>query len=178
MVYGIQNYQTASYGDYADHIDFSSFQGFINRAQYKFFGDRALFWDAGLLQLIDLKPVLPMHDIPDITAISADGRELEVEFGAHNTPLQLLRIFGFFMGGCLIICYMAITSLTANYFRNYKMLGMEVPIIAIAVANSIVLFLTGTAALLPGLALFTFGLMGIATGKNHRCFKREFLPNP
>lgn len=165
MAYGMLNYRTAQYGDYAEHMDFSSAQSFINRAQYKFFGDRALFWDASWRQLLDLKPVFPIHDIPDIVAISAEGRMSEVDFGAHNTPLQLLRIFGFLMGGCLIICFMTITNLTAKYFRNYNVYGMEVPIISIAVTNSLVLFLTGTAALLPGIALFTFGLMGIASGK-------------
>ena len=165
MAYGILNYKTAQYGDYAEHMDFSSAQSFINRAQYKFFGDRALFWDAGWRQLLDLKPVLPMYDIPDIIAVSAEGRASEVDFGAHNTPLQLLRIFGFIMGGCLVLCYMAITSMTAKYFQNYNVSGMEVPIVSVAVTNSIILFLTGTAALLPGLALFTFGLMGIASGK-------------
>ena len=166
MAYGILNYKTAQYGDYAEHMDFSSAQSFINRAQYKFFGDRALFWDASWRQLMVLKPVLPMHDIPDIVAISAEGRMSEVDFGAHNTPLQLLRIFGFLMGGCLIVCFMVITNLTAKYFRNYNVSSMEVPIVSVAVTYSIVLFLTGTAALLPGLALFTFGLMGIASGKN------------
>jgi len=167
MVYGILNYNTVHYGNYADHMDFSSIESFLNRAKFKFFSDRAPFWDAGLEQLLVLKPVLPMHDIPNIIPVD---RIEEVTFGAHNTPLQLMRIFGILAGGLLVVCYVVITNLASKYFENYNMPSIEVPLIAIAITNSIVLFLTGTAAMLPGFALFSFGLMGIAVGKNCRFY--------
>lgn len=165
MGYGILNINSAHYGNYADHMDFSSVDAFLNRAKFKFFGDRVPYWYAGLEQLIALKPILPMHDIPDI--IPADRIE-EVTFGAHNTPLQLMRIFGILAGGLLILCYVVMTNSASKYFRNFNWQSLEVPIIAIAITNSIVLFMTGTAAMLPAFALFSFGLMGIAVGKNCR----------
>ena len=163
----MSNYQTALYGEPTETIDFSSWENVINRASFKLFGDRALFWAAGWEQLISLKPILPIHDIPDIIAFRADGSSTdELSFGAHNTPLQLLRIFGFFMGGVLILCYYKCTVLASKFFISNKTEKWFLPLIIVSLTCSIVLFLTGTAAMLCNFALFTFGIMGIAYNKS------------
>ena len=165
MISGIRSYQTISLGDYSDKMDVSSFSAFVNRAKYKLYGDRAIFWDASWSQLMYYKPIMPLHDIPDIIATDLWGRTMEVEFGAHNSPLQLLRIFGFIMGGLLTIIYIVITVASSKFFGVFNANKWEVPLFSLAITNSIVLFLTGTMAMLPELALFTFGLMGVSYGK-------------
>ena len=167
MIYGMSNYQIALYGEPTETIDFSSWENLKNRASFKLFGDRALFWAAGWEQLISLKPILPIHNIPDIIAYRADGSSTdELSFGAHNTPLQLLRIFGFFMGGVLILCYYKCTVLASKLFISEIAEKWFLPLVIVSLTSSIVLFLTGTAAMLCNFALFSFGIMGIAFNKS------------
>ena len=129
------------------------------------FGDRAIFWDAAWIQLRELKPVWPLHDIPNISTYSLSGDLLDdIEFGAHNTPLELLRIFGFVMGGLLIVCYIFCTVISARVFASKTIDAFMIPMFTVVFANVIIIFLGGTAAMLPNYALFTFGLMGVAYG--------------
>lgn len=165
MVFGINNFQTAQISDFSEHMDFSSWENFWSRVTYKFFEDRAVFWDAGWNQLMQIKPVLPMHNIPDIIAYKTSGVVIDdVSFGAHNTPIQLLRIFGFIIGGLLIVCYILCTTLAATVYTSKNANKWIVPIITVSITNSIVLFLTGTAAMILSFSLFSFGLMGITYG--------------
>ena len=165
IFYGIINYRTVDLGNYSDSMDFSSWSGFWSRLRFKLYGDRAVFWDAGWDQLMYYTPWFPKHNMPDIIVYDLEGRIAEVEFGAHNSPLQLLRIFGFIMGGVLIVCYMIMTILSSDYFKLFNSNRWEVPLFAISITNTIVVFLTGTLSMLPEFALFSFGLMGVAYGK-------------
>ena len=147
-------------------MDFSDWNSFSNRAQYKFFGDRAIYWDASWKQLLEYKPILPLHDIPNISTYSIlTGKLLDdLEFGAHNTPLQLLRIFGFLMGGLLIFLYIYYTVISSSVFNSKGDKAMMIPLFAVVFADVIILFLTGTAVMLSSFALFSFGLLGVAYG--------------
>jgi hypothetical protein len=165
MVWGISNYSTATYGEYSDNVSFSDINLLFNRIQYKLFGDRAPFWDAGWKQLLYYTPILPMHDIPNFTAYSADGHVFEdVSFGAHNTPIQLLRIFGILMGGVLILCYIINTVSASKVFTKKRLDFYSLSLFSVSFCYSMVLFLTGTASMLPDMALFSFGFLGIAHG--------------
>lgn len=164
MVYGVSNYNVVNVS-FSVGVDFSSWENTWNSAQYKFFGDRAIFWDAAWNQLMELKPMLPLHDIPNISTYSLGGNLIDdIEFGAHNTPLELLRIFGFIMGGLLIVCYIHCTVISSRIFALRTIDAYMIPLFAVAFANVIIVFFGGTAAMLPNYALFTFGLMGIAYG--------------
>lgn len=165
IVNGITNYTTASYGAYADSVDFSDMNKLWNRIQYKLYGDRAPYWAAGWEQIISFAPIFPVHDIPNFTAYDAEGRIFEdVSFGAHNSPLQLLRLFGFIMGGSLILCYMISTMSASKVFYSHKLDVFSLSLFSVSFGYLMVLFLTGTASMLPDMALFSFGLMGMAYG--------------
>lgn len=165
MVYGINNYQTAQVGAYSDHTDFSSWLAFWNRVLFKFFDDRAVYWDAAWDQLMQIKPYFPVHNIPLITAYKTNGDIIEdVVFGAHNTPLQLFRIFGFLMGGALIFIYVYITTLSSKFFKSTNSAHFFTPVFLVGLSNVLVSFLTGTMTMLLDYALFGFGIMGIAYG--------------
>lgn len=178
MIVGVNNYSSTSFeliGDTA--VGFEDMEHLSNNAKAKLFSDRAPFWMAGWNQLLLLKPILPIHDIPNFEAFRSDGRTVEnVTFGAHNTPLQLLRLFGFIMGGLLIVCYIKCTSLASRYFVSKSVDLWSLSIISVSFSYSIVLFLTGTASMLLDLCLFTFGLMGIACGLAEDS-KSKFLLN-
>lgn len=172
MIYGVNNMNTISIGNYSNQIEFSDWQQTWNRAQFKFYGDRAVFWDAAWNQLLDLKPILPMHNIPNLSVYKLSGTYLDdVSFGAHNTPLQLLRIYGIIMGGLLIICYIHCTVISAKIFALKKTDVFIIPLFTVVFANIILVFFGGTASMLPNYALFTFGLMGIA----YRISNEQFI---
>lgn len=165
MIFGIANYMNISYGEYGDRIDLSNWNLLVNRFQYKLFSDRAPFWSAGWFQLTELMPIFPIHNIPDITAYGSDGHVYnDISFGAHNTPLQLCRIFGFFMGGGLIICYIISTLKASEYFSFEPKDLITLSLVAVSFSYSMVLFLTGTAAMLPDMCLLSFGILGITSG--------------
>jgi len=167
MVFVISTYDNTFTGAHSDSMDFSSWNGFWSRAQFKLFDDRAVFWKAAWLQIVELHPLLPMHDMPLIIPVSNFSEiRTEVYFGAHNTPLQLLRIFGIIMGSGLIFCYIKGTILGSSYLlidNNSDIVGLL--LIVTIISYSIVLFLTGTAAMLPVHSLFFFPLMGVFYGK-------------
>ena len=167
MIYGVNKYETATYGSYSEHINYSNWNDIINRAKFKFFDDRAVLWSPAWNQLLTLKPVLPIHNIPDIVVYKTSGTVVEdVGFGAHNTPLQLMRIFGFIMGGILIIIYIYCTALASKIIASKNNNAYLIPMLIVVLTNMLVLFLTGTAAMMINFALFSFGLCGIAYGKN------------
>lgn len=166
MIYGINNYDNVVVYAIDDKMDFSDWKSFSNRAQYKFFGDRAIYWDASWKQLVEYKPILPLHNIPNISTYSIlTGKLLDdLEYGAHNTPLQLLRIFGFLMGSLLIVIYIYITVISSNIFITKSVKAIMIPLFAVVFADVVILFLTGTAVMLSSFALFSFGLLGVAYG--------------
>jgi hypothetical protein len=164
MIYGVNTIDTVNIG-FAELDISSGWEAITNAAKFKFYGDRVVFWSAAWDQLITLKPLLPMHDIPNITAYSISGNVMDdISFGAHNAPLQLLRIFGFIMGGLLIVCYIFCNMLASKILVQTNVDPSLIPLFTIVFANMILVFWGGTASMLPNYALFTFGLLGVAYG--------------
>lgn len=169
MVTSINNYSSMNvdYTEYGDYENSRTFDNIYNRALYKLYDDRAVFWVAAWEQIMYIKPIMPMHDIPDIIAYRNDGNELDASaFGAHNTPLQLIRIFGILMGTILIICYIYTTYLSSNIILCKNIEKKSIPLFITIISYVIVIFMTGTAIMLPQFSLFYFGIMGIAYNKS------------
>ena len=165
MVIGISSYTTVNYGAYSENVDFSDWGKLINRMYFKLFDDRAPFWDTGWQQLLYYRPVLPKHDIPNISVYLNNGHYLEeVTFGAHNSPIQLFRIFGFLMGGAMILCYILCTVSASKVFAVRTINKPALTLFSVSEAYTLVLFVTGTASMMPSVALFSFGLLGLASG--------------
>ena len=164
MIYGVKSFDSVNISYAKLHVS-AGWDAIVKAAKFKFYGDRVIFWDAAWDQLMVLKPFLPMHDIPDITAYSISGNFLDdISFGAHNTPLQLLRIFGFIMGGVLNFCYIYCNILSSKILGQTKIDAFLIPLFSVVFANMVLAFWGGTAAMLLGFALFTFGLTGVAYG--------------
>lgn len=167
IAYGSITYETQSITQMENGVDFSSVDSFVERFRFKLFSDRAPYWSASLKQLGVYRPLFPIHNIPNIDVMSVEGVNIgEVEFGAHCTPLQLLRIFGFIMGGVLCLLYMAMTIKASNYLTElskYKTLWL--PYFCASLSSTLMYFLTGTSAMLCYYSLYTFGILGIAYSK-------------
>lgn len=165
IFFGAYNYMSYSVNDVIGQISIEDMGTIGDKFKYKFLSDRAPFWMAAIEQLITIKPWLPMHDIPGLMAMSINGNNLDASsFGAHNSFLQCLRIFGFIMGTVLIYCYIKMTCLARNVFNN---IGRNyLPLFSASIASTLILCLTGTASMLPEYCLLTFGIMGIAYEKS------------
>lgn len=160
ILYGVNNYYYTSFSNNSEGVSFSSWISFKQYLDFKIFSDRAPYWDGAITQLFQIRPFLPVHDIPDISFETFE-RSGEVDFGGHNTYLQLLRVFGFVMGGILIFCYVKMTTLATKGLMSIRH-PLFMAIIATAIAFSIVFCLTGTASMLTNLGGATFGIMGLA----------------
>ena len=169
MVTSINNYNNNNidFTEYSDYKESKTFDNIYNRALYKLYDDRAVFWSGAWEQIKYFRPIMPMHDIPDLIVYRNNGNELDASsFGAHNTPLQLIRIFGILMGGILIICYIYMTILSSKILLSLNFDKRLLPLFITIISYVIVIFLTGTAAMLPQFGLFYFGIMGIFYNKS------------
>ena len=169
MVTSINNYNNNNidFTEYSDYKESKTFDNIYNRALYKLYDDRTVFWSAAWEQIKYFRPIMPMHDIPDLIVYRNNGNELDASsFGAHNTPLQLIRIFGILMGGILIISYIYMTMLSSKILLSTNFDKRLLPLFISIISYVVIVFLTGTAAMLPQFGLFYFGIMGISYNKS------------
>lgn len=136
-----------------------------HRLQFKIFEDRAPFWAGAFSQVMEYKPILPIHDMPVITACMIDGRDVEADFGAHTTFIAILRNYGIIAGVILGYCIIKITIMSRNVFRLPNMRPYFLLIYSIAFSYGIIGYLTGTYPVMMDCSLMTMTVMGIAYGK-------------
>lgn len=169
MITSIQNYNNTNidYTEYGDYEGDKTFNNLYNRALYKLYDDRAVFWLAAWEQISYIKPIMPKYDMPDLIVYRNNGSELDASsFGAHNTPLQLIRIFGFLMGIILIVCYIYMSCLSTKVLLCKSVDRRFIPLFITITSYVVIIFLTGMAAILPQFALFYFGTMGVSYNKS------------
>jgi hypothetical protein len=161
-VYGINNYMGVVPDSVPEGIDIFSWTNLTNRFSFKFFGDRAPFWAGGFTQIITYQNLFPIPDQPDILAVFQSGQEAEITFGAHTTFIELVRKYGIIAGALLGFCLIYMTVISRKVFLIKNLNNYLVPFFAMAFACTIILSLTGQYEMMPGYALMTFGIMGIA----------------
>lgn len=165
LLYGAFNYQGMIVNS-SDHIDFSSWSAFSGRFMFKLFGDRAPFWNSGILQLWEYHPLFPNPHLPELNAIAVDGHEIDNSaYGSHNIIIEYLRLFGIIPGVILCGILIFISQLGRKYIVGASRLNIEIPLFISAISSYIILCLTGTLTVQPSYALFTVGLMGVAYTK-------------
>lgn len=167
MITSTNNYSNGYLGEYSDYKESGTLENIYGRVLFKLYDDRAVFWSAAWEQIKSIKPLMPKYDMPDLIAYSTANNELDASsFGAHNTPLQLIRIFGIIMGAILIIFYIYMTILSSKILLCINVDKRLLPLFITIISYVVVIFLTGTAAMLPQFCLFYFGIMGISYGKS------------
>jgi hypothetical protein len=166
--YGIKNYLSISDLNIThstnETIDFTSWTNFSDRLLFKFYGDRAPFWSAGFYQIIDTKSVLPPINPPNLESKMISGKTLEVTFGSHTTFIELIRKFGIFAGSILGFILIYMTILSRKVFLVSKLEKYAVPFFSMAIICTIIVSFAGQFEILPGYALLSLGVQGIAYG--------------
>lgn len=166
LLYGAFNYQGMIIINSRDHMDFSSWSAFSNWFMFKLFGDRAPFWNSGIMQIVGYHPLFPNPNLPEIFAIAVDGREIDNSvYGSHNIFIEYLRLFGIIPGVILCTLLITISQFGRKYIINASWYNNEIPLFISSISSFFILCLTGTLTVQPSYALFTVGLMGVAYAK-------------
>jgi hypothetical protein len=143
-------------------IDLTSWSNFSDRLSFKFFGDRAPFWAGGFHQIMLYQPIFPIPDMPNIEAEMRSGAEIEITFGAHTSFIELIRKYGIFAGGLLCYSLIFIVIKSSKVFKIKKLNVYMVPFFSMAFMCTIILSLAGQFEMMPGYALLSFGVLGLA----------------
>lgn len=112
---------------------------FLDRAVAKLVDDRVPFWRSGIKQIVHDKNVLMPIDIPLLDMEIESGAYIEVEIGAHNLYIEIIRGFGLLLGSLILFIYIFI------YYKSSKLLHSK------AIASEFLIFLS------VGLTINTFG---------------------
>jgi hypothetical protein len=102
--------------------------------------------------------------MPDITAVLRNRSKMEISFGSHTTMIELVRKYGIIAGVLLNFCLIYIVLISRKIFSIREINPYTVPLYAMAVAVTIVLTLVGQYQILPGYAILSLGILGVAYG--------------
>jgi len=163
-VYGITSYLNASKLPMPHKTNIADLQDLKNWVHWKFFFDRAPFWAGGFDQIIEYKHLFPIPEMPDITAVLRNRSKMEISFGSHTTMIELVRKYGIIAGVLLNFCLIYIVLISRKIFSIREINPYTVPLYAMAVAVTIVLTLVGQYQILPGYAILSLGILGVAYG--------------
>lgn len=165
LLYGSFNYQGMIVNS-SEHMDFSSWSAFSDRFMFKLFGDRAPFWNSGIMQILTYHPLFPDPHLPEIFAVAVDGHEIDNSvYGSHNIFIEYVRLFGIIPGVILCCLIIAISQLGRKYIISANSCNNDMPIFISSISSFFILCLTGTLTVQPSYALYTVGLMGVAYAK-------------
>ncbi len=165
LLYGSFNYQGMIVNS-SEHMDFSSWSALKERFIFKLYGDRAPFWNAGIMQILTYHPLFPDPHLPEIFAYAVDGHEIDNSaYGSHNIFIEYVRLFGIIPGVILCCLIITISQLGRKYIISANSCNNDIPIFISSISSFFILCLTGTLTVQPSYALYTVGLMGVAYAK-------------
>jgi hypothetical protein len=145
VIYVIANASKLAVGVEGEGLEYNDLEDFWMLLQYKAFGDRGLLWEGAWKHIANSKHYLPPLFLESYEFYNADGSLVEgIEFGAHNTILELLRNLGILVGSLASISYI---------------------FLLIKLGRTLVLKNIVTKALFLGSALFGTGLVFGLTGQ-------------
>ena len=179
--YSISNFGIIDYSIYRgmEMKDITSFESLYNRFLMKFFEDRASLWSSSWSQIVLDKNWLPPLKVVDIQYTNRFNKTSDFEFHSHNILLELIRNFGFIMGGTLSIIYAYFIILGRKIFSIPNINPIFVMLIATAVSTMIIGGMTGIFVLLPSYAVLGLSLLSVAYAhyfrlKDKRVYNAKF----
>lgn len=142
-----------------------SLHSFLLRLQMKTFDDRASLWKASWDEVIEPPYLIPPIMPKPIVYYLTNGRPVESDMAAHNTPLNIFRTLRLSVGLFLLLGYCVIFILGSRILR----LTMDnddalLPIMAGVIVVGIVGFTTGHYPLMVTFSFVFMSLFGIGYG--------------
>lgn len=157
---GYSTYQQIDIANF-EIVDFESFMTYLN---FKTFDDRAVLWKGAWDFLINKSFYWPTGEVPSYSFQTSSGRDIEdIEFGAHNLGLELMRNYGIVFGVYLISIYLIIITKLNIVFSSTKnpfILILTATLMGLGIAEAIV----GQAVLMPIFSFTFLGLVGSCYG--------------
>ncbi len=109
--------------------------------KFKLFEDRGTLWIGAWTTISSRATLLPPARPPQIVFETFEGRYLEVEYGAHNIGLELLRSYGWLAGIACVLLYLSYLGYMGYGLLRIKASSLMLPVHASAMA---VTFVGGT----------------------------------
>lgn len=163
VVFIASNYQNYGNNEMSyEKFDYSNFLEYPAYIQFKIFGDRGVIWSGvwNSLEKANLwwppeKPLIYDYEL-------ASGSSVEdVEFGAHNIPLELMRNYGFILGVIITIFYLSSLLKLSKLFYFYKDSFFYLSVITTIFSIGLSTGMTGQSTLQPNVSFTFMGLIGI-----------------
>lgn len=132
------------------------------RIKIKAFADRGPIWAGVITTLKHNKNWLPPDKTSSYRIETITGAKLlNVDTQSHNIYLELLRVYGFFIGGiiAIILLYMLVTTGRAIHGMNYDY--YLTPLISVAFAIGLVGGMVGQYPLLPSFSFLFSSILGL-----------------
>jgi hypothetical protein len=151
----------------------SSFADFKQRIASKTFEDRAPIWLGAWKSVMRKENILPPIKKSTFKVSYTSGHIVDINFGAHNIYLEILRNYGLVLGTIICLAYIFILIKTGKILTlrqvNPYLISTTSTIIAIGIIGG----MTGVYPLLSSFSLLMFGLAGIC----HEKFMQQWNEN-
>lgn len=155
--YSLSNVPLSSFS----YTDITSYPAFI---MYKAFADRGVIWNAVWSDILYYQYIMPPYFVSGYSFTSISGSRIEVEYGAHNLFLELMRQYGILFGIIVSIVYIAIIVYLGKVFKtkldDFYVLFLSASVFGMGVVTG----LTGMYTLMINFSFLFIGLAGILYG--------------
>jgi len=155
--YSLSNVPFSSFSYY----DITSYPQFII---YKAFADRGVIWNAVWSDLLYYQYLIPPIFVYGYSYTSISGAKMEVEFGAHNLFLELLRQYGLLFGMIVSVSYISMIVYVGKVFKIERDDFYFILLASTIFGIGVVVGLTGMYTLMINFSFLFMGLAGLLYG--------------
>jgi len=146
-------------------FDVSDSDAWRQRLVFKAFGDRVPVWNGAWKQIQEDDNILPPINSNAFEIKTARGDQVEIEFGAHNLFLELIRTYGFLIGLVISLCFIWIITLGGRLLRipneNIYLLVTAACVFAVGLIGS----MFGQFPLMLTFSFLNIGFAGVTFGR-------------
>lgn len=172
IILNFQHYGETEINNY--EIEYSNFSDYYDYIIYKAFSDRGVIWSGVWTSLRESNLWWPPEKPLIYDYITAGGTEFsEIQFGAHNIPLELMRNYGFILGiliSVIYIIYLMKLSRSFFYFNNdFIFLSISATLFSIG----LVIGMTGQSTLQPNSSFAFMGFIGVIISLKYFDFENQ-----
>lgn len=143
-------------------MDYTNFSDFPKYIQHKAFGDRGVVWKGVWNALTDQNLWWPPLAPIEYTIETVRGAEIEdIDYGAHNLPLELMRNYGFVVGGILGFIYVSTLIKMVRGIGIFKNDFILLSLVSLFFSIGFMTGLTGQSTLHPNVSFTFMGMVGV-----------------
>jgi hypothetical protein len=141
--------------------DIKDFTDILPALEFKALGDRKPLWEAAWRAIVEEKSLFPPIEP---RKISFGASDVEVDFGAHNIALELLRYYGLIAGTIGTLVYLGLLGRMARIVVSYRVDSLLFIFGVTTFTNAFIGGVIGHYVLSDNFSFLILGLGGICYG--------------